>query len=107
VFLVGRLGKEPEVRYFPDGRACAFISIATSECWKDKSSGELRELTEWHRVILYGRLGEVAGLYLRKGVRVYIEGSIRTRRWQSADGEYRYITEVVVTERLGVLEILG
>lgn len=96
VILIGNLGADPEVRYTPNGSAVANIRIATSESWKDKNTGELQERTEWHRVVLFGRVGEIAGQYLRKGSKVYIEGKLRTRKWQGQDGQDRYSTEVVV-----------
>ncbi|WP_348995731.1 single-stranded DNA-binding protein [Achromobacter sp. HNDS-1] len=96
VILVGNLGRDPEVRYSPDGAAICNLSIATTSQWKDKSSGERREETEWHRVVLYNRLAEVAGEYLKKGRQVYIEGRLKTRKWQDKDtGADRYSTEVV------------
>jgi single-strand DNA-binding protein len=96
VILIGNLGADPEVRYTASGSAVANIRIATSESWKDKNTGELQERTEWHRVVLFGRLGEIAGQYLRKGSKVYVEGKLRTRKWQGQDGQDRYTTEVVV-----------
>ncbi|WP_454695921.1 single-stranded DNA-binding protein [Achromobacter aegrifaciens] len=96
LILVGNLGRDPEVRYSPDGAAICNLSIATTSQWKDKSSGERREETEWHRVVLYNRLAEVAGEYLKKGRQVYIEGRLKTRKWQDKDtGADRYSTEVV------------
>ena len=85
VILVGNLGQDPEIRYLPNGGAVANISLATSESWRDKQTGENREVTEWHRVVLFGRLAEVAGEYLRKGSQVYIEGQLRTRKWQGSE----------------------
>ncbi|MDE9443910.1 single-stranded DNA-binding protein, partial [Xenorhabdus bovienii] len=82
VILIGRLGQDPEVRYLPNGGAIANITLATSEQWRDKQSGEMREKTEWHRVVIFGKLAEVAGEYLRKGSQVYIEGALQTRKWQ-------------------------
>ena len=96
VILIGNLGGDPEVRYMPSGDAVANIRIATSESWKDKQTGEQREITEWHRVVFFGRLAEVVGQYLRKGSKVYVEGKLRTRKWQGQDGQDRYTTEVVV-----------
>ncbi|MDH5692356.1 MAG: single-stranded DNA-binding protein [Gammaproteobacteria bacterium] len=98
VILVGNLGSDPEVRYMPNGGAVANLSIATSETWKDKQSGESKEKTEWHRVVLFNRLGEIAGEYLRKGSKVYIEGKLQTRKWQDKDGQDRYTTEIVGSE---------
>lgn len=96
VILIGNLGTDPEVRYLPSGSAVANLRIATSESWRDKSTGEPQERTEWHRVTLFGKLGEIAGQYLRKGSKVYIEGKLRTRKWQGQDGQDRYTTEIVV-----------
>ncbi|MGC1045841.1 single-stranded DNA-binding protein [Pantoea agglomerans] len=106
VILVGNLGQDPEVRYMPNGGAVANITLATSEAWRDKQTGENKEVTEWHRVVLFGKLAEVAGEYLRKGSQVYIEGQLRTRKWQGADGQDRYITEVVVNVG-GTMQMLG
>lgn len=94
VILVGNLGKDPEVRYAPSGDAICNVTLATSESWKDKQSGEKREATEWHRVIFFGKLGEIAGQYLKKGSSIYVEGSLRTRKWQDKDGVERYTTEI-------------
>jgi single-strand DNA-binding protein len=107
VILVGNLGNDPEIRYMPSGGAVANITIATSESWRDKSSGEQREKTEWHRVALFGKLAEVAGEYLRKGSQVYIEGQLQTRKWQDQNGQERYTTEVVVQGFNGVMQMLG
>jgi single-strand DNA-binding protein len=96
VILIGNLGADPEVRYMPSGSAVANLRLATSESWRDKATGETQERTEWHRVALFGKLGEIAGQYLRKGSKVYIEGKLRTRKWQGQDGQDRYTTEVVV-----------
>lgn len=96
VILVGNLGKDPEVRYTPDGKAITNITLATSETWKDKVSGERKEKTEWHRVVFFGGLAEIAGKYLHKGSKVYVEGKLQTRKWQGQDGQDRYTTEVVV-----------
>ncbi|MFU8798072.1 MAG: single-stranded DNA-binding protein [Gammaproteobacteria bacterium] len=98
VILIGNLGNDPEVRYMPSGGAVATLSIATSESWKDKQTGEQQERTEWHRVVLFNRLGEIAGEYLRKGSKVYIEGSLRTRKWQDKSNIERYTTEIVGSE---------
>jgi len=98
VILIGNLGADPEVRYMPSGGAVANLRIATSESWRDKQSGEQQERTEWHRVVLFGRLGEIAGEYLRKGSKVYIEGGLRTRKWQGQDGQERFTTEIVANE---------
>lgn len=93
--LIGRLGADPEVRYMPSGGAVTTLSLATSRRWKDKQTGERREETEWHRVVLFNRLAEIAGEYLKKGSQAYIEGHIRTRKWQAQDGQDRYTTEIV------------
>lgn len=96
VILIGNLGNDPEVKSMPNGNAVTNISVATSDSWRDKQTGEQRERTEWHRVVFFGRLAEIAGQYLRKGSKVYIEGSLRTRKWQDQAGQDRYTTEVVV-----------
>ncbi len=98
VILIGNLGKDPEVRYMPSGSAVANITLATSESWKDKQSGDQQERTEWHRVVFFNRLAEIAGEYLKKGAKVYIEGSLRTKKWQGQDGQDRYTTEIVANE---------
>ncbi|AIW17517.1 single-stranded DNA-binding protein [Vibrio tubiashii] len=107
VILVGNLGSDPEVRFMPSGGAVANITIATSESWRDKATGEQREKTEWHRVALFGKLAEVAGEYLRKGSQVYVEGQLQTRKWQDQTGQDRYTTEVVVQGFNGVMQMLG
>lgn len=96
VILIGNLGQDPEVRYLPQGGAVTNITLATSESWRDKQSGEMKEKTEWHRVVVFGKLAEIAGEYLRKGSQVYIEGQLQTRKWQDQQGQERYSTEVVV-----------
>lgn len=106
MILLGNLGKDPEVRYQPSGGAVANLTVATSEQWRDKSTGENKEVTEWHRVVIFGKLAEVAGEYLRKGSQVYIEGQLRTRKWQAQDGTEKYTTEVVVNVG-GTLQMLG
>lgn len=107
VILVGNLGKDPEVRYTPSGLAVANITVATSENWKDKQSGENQERTEWHRVVFYQRLAEIAGEYLRKGSKVYIEGKLRTSKWQDkTTGADRYTTEIVA-ENMQMLDGKG
>jgi single-strand DNA-binding protein len=103
VILIGNLGADPETRAMPSGTTVANLRIATSESWRDKQSGEQQERTEWHRVALFGRLAEVAGEYLRKGSQVYIEGSLRTRKWQDKQGNDRYSTEIVGND----LQMLG
>ncbi len=103
VILIGRLGNDPEVRYFSDGTAVANFSIATSDEWKDKDSGEKRERTEWHRIVAFRRLGEICGEYLSKGRQVYIEGKLQTREWEDRDGNKRYTTEIVASN----MQMLG
>ncbi len=98
VILIGNLGKDPETRYMPSGGAVTNITVATSETWKDKNTGEQQERTEWHRVVFFNRLAEIAGQYLRKGSKVYIEGSLRTRKWQGQDGQDRWTTEIIANE---------
>lgn len=98
VILIGNLGADPEVRYTPNGSAVANITVATSESWRDKQSGELQDRTEWHRVVFFARLAEIVGEYLRKGSKVYIEGSLRTRKWHDKNGIDRYTTEVIANE---------
>jgi len=98
VILIGNLGGDPEVRYMPSGNAVTNVTLATSESWKDKQSGQMQERTEWHRVVFFNRLAEIAGEYLRKGSKVYVEGSLRTRKWQGQDGQDRYTTEIVASE---------
>ncbi|WP_435106567.1 single-stranded DNA-binding protein [Arhodomonas sp. AD133] len=98
VILIGNLGADPEVRYAPSGSAITNIRIATSEQWRDKQTGERQERTEWHRIVFFNRLAEIAGEYLRKGSKVYIEGQLQTRKWQGQDGQDRYTTEVVARE---------
>jgi len=97
VIIVGNLGNDPEVRYAANGSAIANISIATSESWKDKNTGDMQEKTEWHRVVMFNRLGEIAGEYLRKGSKVYVEGKLQTRKWQDNNGADRYSTEIVAS----------
>lgn len=98
VILIGNLGNDPEVRYTPNGTAIANISIATSESWRDKQSGEMQERTEWHRVVFFGKLAEIVGEYLKKGAKVFVEGALRTRKWQDKNGIERYTTEIVASE---------
>ena len=98
VILVGNLGADPESRFLPSGSAVANISIATSESWKDKQTGEAQERTEWHRVVFFNRLAEIVGEYLKKGSKVYVEGKLRTRKWQDKNGQDRYTTEIVADE---------
>jgi len=103
VILVGNLGRDPEVRYMPSGNAVANVTLATTESWKDKQTGEKQERTEWHNVVFYSRLAEIAGEYLKKGSQVYVEGSLRTRKWQDKSGNDRYTTEIIASE----LQMLG
>ncbi len=98
VIILGNLGNDPETRYMPSGGAVTNISVATSESWKDKQTGQETERTEWHRVVFFNRLAEIAGEYLRKGSKVYIEGSLRTRKWQDQNGQDRYTTEIVASD---------
>lgn len=106
VMLVGFLGQDPEVRYMPNGTAVANLSLATSESWNDKQTGERKELTEWHRVVIFGKLAEIAGEYLRKGSQVYIEGSLRTRNWVDDKNQTRTTTEILVKQN-GSMQMLG
>ena len=103
VILVGNLGRDPETRYAPSGGAICNVSIATTRNWKDKASGEKREETEWHRVVFYDRLAEIAGEYLKKGRPVYVEGRLKTRKWQDKDGHDKYTTEIIAEE----MQLLG
>jgi single-strand DNA-binding protein len=103
VIIVGNLGKDPETRYMPSGSAVTNLRVATTEAWKDKQSGEQQERTEWHAVAMFGRLAEIAAEYLRKGSQVYIEGKLRTRKWQDKEGKDRYTTEIVADE----MQMLG
>ncbi|EIK2760663.1 single-stranded DNA-binding protein [Salmonella enterica] len=106
VILIGNLGQDPELRYMPNGGAVANLTLATSETWRDKQTGEMRENTEWHRVVVFGKLAEIAGEYLRKGSQVYIEGQLRTRSWDDNNGVTRYVTEIVVSTQ-GTMQMLG
>ncbi len=103
VILVGNLGQDPETRYMPSGGAVTNITLATNESWKDKQTGEQKDRTEWHKVAMFNRLAEVAAEYLRKGSQVYVEGKLRTRKWQDRDGNDRYTTEVIADE----MQMLG
>ncbi len=103
VILIGNLGKDPEVRYTANSTAVANVTIATSEQWKDKQSGQTQERTEWHNVVFYNRLAEIVGEYLKKGSQVYVEGSLRTRKWQDKEGKDRYTTEIIASE----MQMLG
>lgn len=98
VILIGNLGNDPETKYLPSGNAVTNITVATSESWKDKNTGQQQERTEWHRVVFFNRLAEIAGEYLRKGSKVYLEGALRTRKWQDQSGQDRYTTEIVASE---------
>ena len=106
VIIIGNLGKDPEVRFMPNGGAVANITLATSDTWKDKQTGEPREKTEWHRVVIFGKLAEIAGEYLKKGSKVYIEGALQTRKWQNQQGQDQYTTEVVVQGFNGSMQML-
>ena len=106
VILIGSLGQDPEIRYMPGGKAVTRITLATNEAWRDKQTGEMKEKAEWHRVVLFGKLAEVANEYLRKGAQVYIEGQLRSRKWTDQSGIERYTTEVVVGPT-GVMQMLG
>ena len=106
VILIGRLGDDPDVKYMPSGDAVANISVATSESWKDKESGEKKESTEWHRVVFFGKLAEIVGQYLKKGSKVYVEGRLKTRKWQNKEGNDVYTTEVVVDSFTGTMQML-
>ncbi|HET7204269.1 MAG TPA: single-stranded DNA-binding protein [Steroidobacteraceae bacterium] len=103
VILVGNLGKDPESRYMPNGKAVTNFSVATTDSWKDKQTGEQREQTEWHNIVMYERLAEVAAEYLKKGSQVYIEGRLRTRKWQDKEGRDRYTTEIIAND----MQMLG
>jgi len=103
VILVGNLGKDPEIRYMPNGNAVANLTLATTESWKDRQTGDHQEKTEWHRIVMYRRLAEIAGEYLKKGSQIYIEGKLQTRKWQDNAGNDRYTTEVVANE----MQMLG
>jgi single-strand DNA-binding protein len=103
VILVGNLGADPDTRYMPSGKAVTNIRIATSESWKDKQTGDMQERTEWHSIVMYDKLGEIAAEYLRKGSQVYIEGKIRTRKWQDKEGKDRYTTEIIADQ----MQMLG
>ncbi|ACO76905.1 single-stranded DNA-binding protein [Azotobacter vinelandii CA] len=106
VILIGNVGGDPETRYLPNGNAVTNITLATTDSWKDKQTGQQQERTEWHRVVFFGRLAEIAGEYLRKGSQCYVEGRLQTRKWQGQDGQDRYTTEIVV-DMNGTLQLLG
>jgi len=103
VTLIGNIGKDPEIRYMPSGGGVTNITLATSESWKDKTTGEQKERTEWHNVVMFNRLAEIAAEYLRKGAQIYVEGKLRTRKWQDAEGRDRWTTEIVADE----MQMLG
>ena len=107
VILVGNLGQDPEVRYMPNGNAVANFSVATSESWKDKQTGENRDKTEWHSIVVFGKLAEIVGEYVKKGTQVYLEGQLQTRKWQDQSGQDHYRAEVVINPLGGTLQILG
>jgi len=98
VILIGNMGKDPEIRYMPSGAAAANCSIATSESWRDKATGEMQEKTEWHNLVFFGRLAEIVGEYCKKGSKIYVEGRLQTRKWQDKSGNDRYSTEIVANE---------
>lgn len=106
VILVGRLGQDPDVRYMPNGNAVANVSMATSDTWKDKESGQKMEKAEWHRVVFFGKIAEIVGQYVTKGSNIYVEGALRTRKWQDQSGQDRYTTEIVV-DMNGQMQMLG
>ncbi|PHM24831.1 single-stranded DNA-binding protein [Xenorhabdus budapestensis] len=106
VILLGHLGQDPEIRYLPTGGTVTTLSLATSDSWRDKQTGEIREKTEWHRVVIFGKLAEIAAEYLQKGAQIYIEGQLQTRKWQDQQGQDRYSTEVVVNVN-GTMQMLG
>lgn len=106
VILIGNLGQEPDVRYMSNGDPVANLRIATTEAWRDKNTGEGQERTEWHTVVLFGKVAEIAKQYLRKGSKIYVEGQLRTRKWQDKEGQDRYTTEVVVSGPGGVMQML-
>lgn len=106
VILLGNVGGDPETRYLPNGNAVTNITLATSDSWKDKQTGQVQERTEWHRVVFFGKLAEIAGEYLKKGSQVYVEGRLQTRKWQDQSGQDRYTTEIVV-DMGGTMQLLG
>ncbi len=106
VILIGNLGQDPEIRYTSKGNTVTNLNLATSEKWKDKNTGENKEKTEWHRVVLFGKLAEIAAEYLRKGSQIYIEGSLKTKKWQDKNGNDRYTTEIIVNIN-GTMQMLG
>jgi len=106
VIIIGNLGKDPEVKFMPSGEAVANITVATSESWKDKQTGEQKEKTEWHRVVMFGKLAEISGEYLKKGSKVYLEGKLQTRKWTNQQGQDQYTTEIVLQGFNGVMQML-
>ena len=106
VILVGNVGGDPETRYMPNGNAVTNITLATSESWKDKQTGQQQERTEWHRVVFFGKLAEIVGQHVKKGQQLYVEGSLRTRKWQAQDGQDRYTTEIIV-DMHGQMQMFG
>ncbi len=106
VILIGNLGQDPEIRYTSNGNTVTNLNLATSEIWKDKNTGENKEKTEWHKVVLFGKLAEIAAEYLRKGSQIYIEGSLKTKKWQDKNGNDRYTTEIIVNMN-GTMQMLG
>ncbi|BBA85288.1 single-stranded DNA-binding protein [endosymbiont of Sipalinus gigas] len=106
VILIGNLGQDPEIRYMPNGNAVTNIRLATSENWKDKQTGEVKEKTEWHRIVFFGKLAEIANEFLKKGSQIYVEGQLQTRKWQDNNGNNKYITEVIVSIG-GTMQMLG
>lgn len=107
VIVLGNVGQDPDVRYSSSGMCFCNMSVATSESWKDKQTGERKERTEWHRVVLQGKLAEIAGEYVKKGSQVYFEGKLQTRKWQGQDGQDKYTTEIIVDSFSGVMQLLG
>ena len=107
VILIGNLGQDPETRYMPNGGAVTNFSVATTESWKDKQTGESRDKTEWHRIVVFGKLAEIASQYLKKGSQIYLEGQLQTRKWQDQSGLDRYTTEVVINPVGGTIQFLG
>lgn len=107
VILVGRIGQDPEIRYMPSGGAVANLTIATSESWRDKQTGEVKEQTEWHRVVVFGKLAEIVGEYVKKGSQIYVEGKLQTRKWTDSNGVEKWTTEVVLNGPNAVMQMLG
>ena len=107
VILLGNLGKAPDVRVTTDGRTITTMSLATSDTWKDKNTGQVQEKTQWHRVVIFGKLAEIAGQYLKKGSKVYFEGKLQTRKWQDKSGQDQYTTEIIVDSISGNMQMLG